>query len=483
MVQTTKHMRAEPQLSPSAVAETKRWAADLQQHPRSLHCARIDYRTLADKYAYFKACLSGVERDAVEQTGELFLDYRSPECLAKLTKVLLEHFYDIRDWQAEPFFAARGHTRVPKARSTAAEDTAEIESSSAASCDKNRATLRHHEAPNEAPEVLACEDQDATYHLCPPVPRSANYLHYVADLFLFDSGQEAAASSSSRPALRSIQRLRGLDIGVGMSCIFPLLGEKIYEWDIIGSDISPETVEFVRKTYGKTVVLQKNPRRIFDVFRRERDADAAIIGPASTTGEIDARPKFAFCVCNPPFHENIAYFEQNKKKFQSQAYGGKPHEVVCEGGEVGFAFRMLQESKKRELDVLWYTIMVSRYSTKKKFEEWVAAACRVENEKSTKSRSAAIVQTRTFELKQGKSVKWVLCWSFHTQAEILACLEASRMNDVDASSEASGAPVSGWLSSFYSEKATTIKLKRGSEGKEKDEQAIISCHSKRQKIL
>jgi len=35
----------------------------------------------------------------------------------------------------------------------------------------------------------------------------------------------------------------GIDIGTGASCIYPLLGTKLYKWHFIASDINPESIQ------------------------------------------------------------------------------------------------------------------------------------------------------------------------------------------------------------------------------------------------
>jgi len=55
-------------------------------------------------------------------------------------------------------------------------------------------------------------------HLCPPVPGRADYIHYIADL-LSEDGEPPVGTS-----------IKGLDIGTGTSCIYPILGNSIYGW-------------------------------------------------------------------------------------------------------------------------------------------------------------------------------------------------------------------------------------------------------------
>jgi 23S rRNA (adenine1618-N6)-methyltransferase len=49
-------------------------------------------------------------------------------------------------------------------------------------------------------------------YLCPPIPGRVDYLYYIADLF------------PKKPLLK------GLDIGVGANCIYPLIGDANFRW-------------------------------------------------------------------------------------------------------------------------------------------------------------------------------------------------------------------------------------------------------------
>jgi 23S rRNA A1618 N6-methylase RlmF len=72
-------------------------------------------------------------------------------------------------------------------------------------------------------------------HLCPPVPNRLNYLCWLSELFEFER---------IRPNIDKVQYslIPLLDIGVGASCIYPLLGSRMYGWNFYGSDIDQESL-------------------------------------------------------------------------------------------------------------------------------------------------------------------------------------------------------------------------------------------------
>lgn len=87
-------------------------------------------------------------------------------------------------------------------------------------------------------------------HLCPPVPGRADYLHYIADLLAEkNSGQYPTGTNT-----------KGLDIGTGTSCIYPLLGNRIYGWKFVGTDINPGAINNVKNILNANPSLKKNKK-------------------------------------------------------------------------------------------------------------------------------------------------------------------------------------------------------------------------------
>lgn len=195
----------------------------------------------------------------------------------------------------------------------------------------NRAILKHHygiehwELPGQ--------------FLCPPIPGRADYIHHLTDLFAPGA------------------KLRGLDVGVGANCIYPLIGVSSYGWTFVGSDISADALAsstaIVEKNHLEGSIelrLQKDPKKIF----------SGIIRP----GE-----RFDFTLCNPPFHaseeEALQGTNRKWKNLKRGAagklnFGGKSNELWCDGGERGFVLRMIEESAAFASSVTWFTSLISK---------------------------------------------------------------------------------------------------------------------------
>ncbi|MFP7721750.1 23S rRNA (adenine(1618)-N(6))-methyltransferase RlmF [Lysobacter sp. A3-1-A15] len=188
--------------------------------------------------------------------------------------------------------------------------------------------------------------------LCPPIPGRADYLHGLADLL-------AGAADGAIPRGTSI---RVLDIGVGASCIYPLLGHAEYGWRFVGSDIDATALKVAAAIVAangldKAIALRLQPRR-GNVFR----------------GVVREDDRFDLTLCNPPFHACAGDAARaNQRKLRQLGtpgarqpagpqlnFGGHAHELWCEGGEAGFLRRMVAESVDFGNQVRWFSSLVAR---------------------------------------------------------------------------------------------------------------------------
>ena len=70
-------------------------------------------------------------------------------------------------------------------------------------------------------------------NLCPPIPGRAEYLHLIADLL----------AENNLCKIPKGDQITCLDIGVGASCIYPIIGVTEYGWKFIGSDIDSKSLK------------------------------------------------------------------------------------------------------------------------------------------------------------------------------------------------------------------------------------------------
>ena len=197
--------------------------------------------------------------------------------------------------------------------------------------------------------------------LCPPIPGRADYLHGLADL-LADTGDGRIPRGLS---------VRVLDIGVGASAIYPLLGHAEYGWRFVGADIEPTSLEVASAIVAsnrlqRAITLRRQPRRqqIFEGVVRDDE-------------------RFDLSLCNPPFHASAAEaagaHARKRRQLAGAAtptrgranapalnFGGHAHELWCPGGEADFLRRMVRESVEVRDRVLWFSSLVARAVVKVK---------------------------------------------------------------------------------------------------------------------
>ncbi|WP_010227185.1 23S rRNA (adenine(1618)-N(6))-methyltransferase RlmF [Gillisia marina] len=180
-------------------------------------------------------------------------------------------------------------------------------------------------------------------YLIPPIPGRADYIHHLADLL---------AEEKLTP------EVKGLDIGVGANCIYPILGHSIYHWKMVGADIDENAVVAAQNNINTTKKLSQN------IEIRYQDDHSNMFKGIIKEGEY-----FNFSMCNPPFHsskEEAAKTSRRKTKNLGREigsplnFGGESNELWCNGGEALFLKRMIKESVNFKSQVGWFTSLISK---------------------------------------------------------------------------------------------------------------------------
>ncbi len=238
-------------------------------------------------------------------------------------------------------------------------------------------------------------------NLCPPIPGRADYIHYMADLL----------AENNFGAIPMGDKITCLDIGIGASCIYPIIGVTEYDWKFIGSDIDPKSIESAKRIVSANLSLkdkiacrlQKNKTAIFD-------------------GIIDKEERIDITLCNPPFHASleealkgtrrkVKNLSGKKTKTPERNFAGIGNELICEGGESTFIHNMITESKKFAKNCYWFSTLVSKqanlpgiYSSLEKIEA---------------------KKMKTIPLGTGNKSSRIVAWTFLSKAEQKAWRESS----------------------------------------------------------
>jgi 23S rRNA (adenine1618-N6)-methyltransferase len=176
--------------------------------------------------------------------------------------------------------------------------------------------------------------------LYPPIPGRADYIHHISDLV--GKGEK-----------------KGLDIGCGASAIYPILGNNIYDWKMVGCDVIDESVAFAKKNTLKNDAIE---------IRHQVDRGHLL------KGVIREDENYDFTMCNPPFYaseeEAVKANMVKQRKLgtyeERRNFAGHAHELWCNGGEALFIKRMIKESVAFKSQVGWFTCLLSRKQNLKK---------------------------------------------------------------------------------------------------------------------
>ncbi|KAI1822288.1 hypothetical protein F4861DRAFT_409491 [Xylaria intraflava] len=228
--------------------------------------------------------------------------------------------------------------------------------------------------------------------LCPPVPNRHNYILWLKDLL---DSTSASYSEHYEPE----RRVTGLDIGTGASLIYPLLGcVQRPAWHFIASDIDAKSLGSARAN-ARANNLESRIRIV------DHAASDALISPRDwDVSTID------FVMVNPPFYASATEMlglATHKSQPPHGACTGAPIEMVCDGGEVGFVKRMIDESLALKDKVQWYTAMLGKQSSLEVLVDVL---------KKHEINNFAVT---TF-IQGSKTRRWAIGWSFLTRRPSLS---------------------------------------------------------------
>lgn len=215
-------------------------------------------------------------------------------------------------------------------------------------------------------------------NLCPPIPGRVDYIHHLNDL-LKSSGLES--------------NINILDIGTGATCIYPILGNKVYNWNFIGSDIDASSLE-----NSKKIIEQNKLQDNIELILQKDDAEIL-------TEELFTK-LFAASMCNPPFYASqYEAIEANARKLKglgidktARNFGGRQNELWYKGGEKAFLHNYLYQSSKFKENCFWYTSLVSKKENIQSVEDSLT--------------KLGATETKVIPMNQGNKVTRVIAWTF-----------------------------------------------------------------------
>ncbi|RYP02855.1 hypothetical protein DL765_010669 [Monosporascus sp. GIB2] len=221
--------------------------------------------------------------------------------------------------------------------------------------------------------------------LCPPVPNRHNYILWLKDLLDTTSPSYSQIYEPERP-------VEGLDIGTGASLIYPLLAcAQRPSWTFIATDVDAKSIAYARRN-----------AELNNLQSRIRVVGRDIAAPLVPLDDLNIET-IDFVMVNPPFYASeseLIDLARQKSRPPHSACTGAPIEMVCEGGEVGFVRRIIDESLVLRRRVQWYTAMLGKQSS---LDILVGLL---------KENGIDNYAMKTF-VQGNKTRRWALGWSFH----------------------------------------------------------------------
>ncbi|XP_051013895.1 RNA N6-adenosine-methyltransferase METTL16 [Acomys russatus] len=246
----------------------------------------------------------------------------------------------------------------------------------------------------EAVRALTCTLLREDFGLCidiplerliPTVPLRLNYIHWVEDLI----GHQDSDKSTLR---------RGIDIGTGASCIYPLLGATLNGWYFLATEVDDMCFNYAKKNVERNnlsdlIKVVKVPQKtlLMDALKEESEI------------------VYDFCMCNPPFFANQLEAKgvnsrNSRRPPPSSVNTGGITEIMAEGGELEFVKRIIHDSLQLKRRLRWYSCMLGKKCSLAPLKEEL--------------RIQGVPKVTFTEFCQGRTMRWALAWSFYDDVTV-----------------------------------------------------------------
>ncbi|CAG9859973.1 unnamed protein product [Phyllotreta striolata] len=220
--------------------------------------------------------------------------------------------------------------------------------------------------------------------LIPTIPLRINYILWLEDLLTLIDNKE---------------KIKGIDIGTGASCVYPLLGAKKNGWYMVASEVDEESVRS-----AKSNVDRNNLQELVQVKKVTEDV---------ILKELVQSEEYDFCMCNPPFFGNVQELQPNSKSRNlsrpkpKNSFCASVNEVVVKGGEVEFLSKLIEESKELGMKIKIYSTMVGCKKNLPQLKKLL--------------REAEVCSFKETEFCQGNTTRWGLAWTFCSHFDLKKC--------------------------------------------------------------
>ena len=215
-------------------------------------------------------------------------------------------------------------------------------------------------------------------NLCPPIPGRVDYIHHLNDLL---------------NASHITGDISVLDIGTGASCIYPLLGNAVYGWSFVGTDIDLDSLDSAQD------IIDDNELDPQILLRQQFDENNILIGI------IDKDDFFTVSMCNPPFYKSADEARgANRRKTRNlgtnavRNFAGNNNELWYVGGEKAFLHNYLYQSSLFKEQCIWFTSLVSKKENVESLQK--------------SSKKLGVKEFKIIPMHQGNKVTRIVAWTY-----------------------------------------------------------------------
>ncbi|MCL4159934.1 UNVERIFIED_CONTAM: hypothetical protein GTU68_017969, partial [Idotea baltica] len=175
--------------------------------------------------------------------------------------------------------------------------------------------------------------------------------------------------------------------------IYPLLGNAVYNWNFVGTDIDANAIKNAQTN------IDKNSLKESVELRLQSDKSQIL------SGVIKSSDAFTLSMCNPPFYrseQDALEATQRKMKGLGNAapirnFSGTANELWFEGGEKAFLHSYLYESSLHKAQCFWYTSLVSKKDLVKSMQKSLL--------------KLGATQVKVINMQLGNKISRVVAWT------------------------------------------------------------------------
>ena len=211
--------------------------------------------------------------------------------------------------------------------------------------------------------------------LIPPVPSRLIYINVIQSLLtlfkVFDKNE-----------------IIGVDIGTGANIIYPILGNKIYNWKFICSDINDEAIK-----NGKRIINENKLENGIKLIKQKYKYNIFL-------GILNREKKYAFTMCNPPYYD---YQDEIKIEDSKRDCEYNFDEIYYKNGEIGFFERYFEESIYFSKNVFLFSFLIGKKSNAEKIFDKII---------NMKEDNIKVKICDMKRIKNGNNIRYIIYWSF-----------------------------------------------------------------------